>query len=194
MRLALKTGKMTITVTSTRTLVFLSMERGAFEFYAKENDTLSFVISEATMTFSVNYVKDGKLIRSFVESDGNLLQNSGESLEFEKTEADKSELIYHLFKELLGASFDAIDLDAKCYRYKFSKNQIKENNPGEKQEIDHPLIEKIKKIAHSPANSKQEMVVKMGAIEVLEGNLDPDLYVTKIGLKKQEKKRWKFWK
>ncbi len=121
------------------TLIFLSMERSGFEFYAKENDTLSFVLSEMTMTFSVNYVKKGKLIRSIVESEGDLLENEGTPLEFEKSEDDKSELIYYLFEKTLGESFYDIDLEAKCYRYKFAENQsstkenIQLNQPTERK-------------------------------------------------------------
>lgn len=105
------------------TLIFLAMERGGFEFYANGNDTFSFVLSEMTMTFSINYVKNGKLIRSLVESEDNLLENEGDLLEFEKSEEDKSELIYYLFEKVLGESFYDIDLEAKCYRYRFFSNE-----------------------------------------------------------------------
>lgn len=103
--------------TTDGTLVFLSMEQSAFEFLVPKQKTLSFVLSEMSMTFSINYTRNQYLIRSVVETEGEVVESKGDSLEFEDTESDKSELIYHLMEEVLGIRFWDIDYDEKCYRY-----------------------------------------------------------------------------
>ena len=103
------------------TLVFLSMERGGFEFYPKKQKAFSFVLSEMIMMFSVNYVENGFKIRSFMETESEILENEGEPFDFELQQEDKSELIYHLIEETLGESFDEIDVEARCLRYTFKQ-------------------------------------------------------------------------
>lgn len=103
--------------TSRGTLVFLGMEAAAFEFPVAKQKTLSFVLSEMTMTFSVNYTRNKFVLRTMVETEGELVEDKGEPLDFEDTESDKSELIYHLMEEVLGESFWDVDQEAKCYRY-----------------------------------------------------------------------------
>ena len=90
------------------------------------------------MTFSVNYVERGHLMRSIIEAESELVQNEGEPLEFEENEEDKSELIYHLFEKTLGESFHDINLEAKCYRYTF-KSAEKENNITEPRPTASPI-------------------------------------------------------
>ena len=116
------------------TLVFLAMEKAGFEFYAKNQNTFSFVLSEMTMTFGINYVEKGILARSIAEAESELLQNKGDLLEFEETETDKSELIYHLFDNTLGESFYDIDLEATCYRYSFETPEANTTTPENKPE------------------------------------------------------------
>lgn len=104
------------------TLVLLSMEMGGFDFHAKNQTAFSFVLSEMTMMFTINYTKNDELIRSIVESE-EMNEDEGEPFEFEKNEDDKSELIYHLIEKTLGESFDDIDLGAKCFRYSFKQEE-----------------------------------------------------------------------
>jgi len=102
------------------TLIFISMERAAFEFNVKNQKAFSFVFSEMSMTFAVNYTDDGKMIRSFVETeDGSRHQEIGEKLRFENDENDASEIVYHLIESTLGIRFWDIDLEEKCLRYNF---------------------------------------------------------------------------
>ena len=105
------------------TLVFLSMERGGFEFYPKKQKAFSFVLSEMMMMFAVNYVENGFNIRAYMETESEVLENEGEPFDFELQQEDKSELIYHLIEETLGDSFHEIDLDAVCYRYTFGSTE-----------------------------------------------------------------------
>jgi len=102
------------------TFILLSMEIGGFDFYAKDQVAFSFVLSEMTMMFCVNYTQNDELKRSIMESE-ELNEDSGEPFEFEKSEEDKSSLIYHLIENTLGESFYDIDLEAKCFRYKFQE-------------------------------------------------------------------------
>jgi hypothetical protein len=51
-------------------------------------------------------------------------EDEGEPFDFENEnddENDKSELIFHLFEETMGESFDDIDLEATCFRYSFQE-------------------------------------------------------------------------
>ncbi|NVK63242.1 MAG: hypothetical protein HWE22_01595 [Flavobacteriales bacterium] len=99
------------------TLVFLSMEKGGFEFCIDGRDTFSFVLSESTMMFCFNYTQNGQLIRSYFESDDEIQEDEGTPLEIERTEEDKSEVILHLVGEILGEEFYEIDMDAACTRF-----------------------------------------------------------------------------
>lgn len=104
------------------TLVFLSMTTGGFGFYAENQDAFSFVLSENTGMYVINYVKSGELIRSYMEADGEVSEDEGEPFDFEKEEDDKSELIYHLIEQTLGESFHDIYLEQTCLRYSFASS------------------------------------------------------------------------
>lgn len=109
----------------TGTLIFISMERAAFEFKIKQQKAFSFALSEMTMTFAVNYTDNTEIIRSFAETeDGTRHQEVGKKLPFEENESDVSELIYHLIEKTLGKTFWSIDLEEKCFRYKFESQSI----------------------------------------------------------------------
>jgi len=116
------------------TFVLLSMEIGGFDFYADNQTVFSFVLSETTMVFSINYTKNNELLRSIIESD-ELNEDEGEPFDFEKNEDDKSELIYHLIEKTLGESFYDIDIDAKCFRYSFKENESNSISEKNKYEL-----------------------------------------------------------
>lgn len=102
------------------TFILLSMQTGGFDFYAKDQIVFSFVLSEMTMLFTVNYTQNGTLIRSITESE-EMSESEGEPFEFEKEYDDTSGLIYHLIEKTLQESFDDIDLETKCLRYSFEE-------------------------------------------------------------------------
>jgi hypothetical protein len=110
------------------TFILLTMEKGGFEFHAKNQDVFSFVLSEMTMAFCVNYVKNGENIRTIIEQEDEITENEGVPFDFEKSEEDKSELIYHLIEKVLGESFHEIELEAKCFRYTFKQEKQAEIN------------------------------------------------------------------
>lgn len=108
------------------TFILLSMEIGGFDFYAKNHIAFSFVLSEMTMMFCVNYTQNDELVRSIMESE-EMTENEGEPFDFESDDDDRSSLIYHLIETTLGESFDDIDLEAKCFRYTFQESEEKVN-------------------------------------------------------------------
>lgn len=103
------------------TLIFLSFEKAGFDFPINNQNALSFVLSEMSMTFAINYTENKKLIRSIVETEDQIVENTGDPFPFEDQETDKSELIYHLIQKTLGKSFWDIELNEKCYRYYFKE-------------------------------------------------------------------------
>lgn len=112
------------------TLIFISMAHAAFEFQVQQQKAFSFVLSEMTMTFAVNYTDNAKMIRSFAETDDEERHNEfGEKLPFEENEEDASELIHHLIEKTLGESLWNIDLGVTCFRYRF-EHQTNENQPS----------------------------------------------------------------
>ena len=109
------------------TFVLLSMELGGFDFHAKNQTAFSFVLSEMTMMFTVNYTQNNQLLRSIMESE-EMNEDEGKPFDFEKDSDDTSELIYHLIEKTLGEDFDDIDLEAKCFRYSFQQDQTSDNS------------------------------------------------------------------
>lgn len=118
------------------TLIFLSFEKSGFEFPVLNQTTLAFVLSEMSMTFSINYTENQKLLRTIVETEESIHVDEGNPFPFEENESDKSELIYHLFEKTLGKSFWDIDLDEKCYRYYFKEF----HNPFKSQDESVELV------------------------------------------------------
>ena len=134
------------------TFVLVSMEIGGFDFYAKDQIAFSFVLSEMTMMFCVNYTQNDELKRSIMESD-ELNENTGEPFDFENSDDDVSSLIYHLIETTLGESFDDIDLEAKCLRYSFQ--EVKE----EKSTISDPTS-KITSTETNIQNDAEKSAIK----------------------------------
>ena len=110
------------------TLVFLSFERGGFDFSVDKQIAFSFVLSEMTGLMCVNYTSDGEMIRSLMEEDEGISVDEGIAFDFEKSEDDKSELIYHLIETTLGESFHDIEFEGTCYRYSFEGAEVEADN------------------------------------------------------------------
>ncbi len=130
------------------TLILLSMEIGGFDFYAKNQIAFSFVLSEMTMLFCVNYTQNDTLVRSILESE-DLSENEGEPFDFESLgEEDTSGLIYHLIEKTLGKSLDDIDSDTKCFRYSFHEIE------DEEQESTDEMISEVETSSKSDSITK----------------------------------------
>ncbi|HEY1045765.1 MAG TPA: hypothetical protein VGF79_04955 [Bacteroidia bacterium] len=100
----------------TGTIVFGESNRFVDEIFVPDCKVLSFEMSEVTMAFWFNYTENGKLIRSFMEVEGNRLTDEGEPLPSEDPE-DGSESIWNQIGVVLGKSFHEIDLEEKAHRY-----------------------------------------------------------------------------
>jgi hypothetical protein len=112
------------------TLLFISMDRCAESWPLKNYNTLTFVLSEISMAFSVNYCAHGILKRSIMEVEGERLQDEGERLEVEDRSEDTSELIWNQIEVVTGKRFWDIENDERAVRYLFSKaNPIKMGPP-----------------------------------------------------------------
>ncbi len=110
------------------TLIFVSMARAADGLKVPQQKTLSFILSEMTMTFAINYTENGEVIRNFAQTeDGERHEEIGTPLSFEKSEEDVSELIYYLLERTLGKRFWDIDLEETCFRYYFKETISKTN-------------------------------------------------------------------
>lgn len=106
----------------TGTLVLLPFESAGFDFPVKNQKTVSFILSEMSMSFCINYTQNGKVLRTIVEAEGDTHQSEGEPFEFEKEEPDRLGLIYYLFERTLGVDFWDIDPGETCYRYQFKRS------------------------------------------------------------------------
>lgn len=108
------------------TFILMSFEKAGFPFYDEGKKVLSFVFSEMTMCFSINYSENGTLLRNFFIEEDRVLEDDGEPFDFEKEEDFNPELIYHLIEKTLGKSFWDIDIAEKCYRYRFGNDAVPE--------------------------------------------------------------------
>jgi len=99
------------------TLIFRDMESSGKPYQVKDQQVLSFVISETSMMFSFYYTVDQKLIRGIMEGNGNRFVNQGEPLQLESNINGTSELIWNFMEQILGKSYWSIDLEESAFRY-----------------------------------------------------------------------------
>ncbi|MCZ8216409.1 MAG: hypothetical protein O9262_09240 [Cyclobacteriaceae bacterium] len=104
------------------TLMFMSLEMCAQPWLLKEANTLTFVLSETSMIFSLNYAVNGVLVRTILEVEGNRMKETGEKLAIEKKSEDTSAIIWNQIEVVLGKSFWSIEPSEKADRYLFSKD------------------------------------------------------------------------
>lgn len=115
------------------TLLFLNEDLCLNDGYAYPNtNILTFAMSENSMAFNFGYTEDGNNIRSKTEVNDEIIDEYGNKLDTEN-EGDISEIILKLISEVLGNSFEKIELNEKAYRFLIkdtssinSENQIQE--------------------------------------------------------------------
>lgn len=119
------------------TLMFISVNICAEPWGLKNDNTLTFTLSETSMAFNINYCEKGILKRSIIEVNEERIQDDGEKLEVEKKSEDTSEIIWNQIEVVIGKRFWDIDPNEKALRYVFSKNngtvdvEKKEYSPDE---------------------------------------------------------------
>jgi len=109
--------------TENGTLIFISMERCIDAgLCVSDANSMTFVLSEMSMSFIVNYYEGKQLKRAIMETEGDRMDDSGDPLPVEAISPDTSEIIWNQMKVLLGKSFYDIDLGDKALQYRFAKN------------------------------------------------------------------------
>lgn len=102
------------------TLMFINMDMCTESYPLKNDNTLTFALSETSMAFNINYCENGTEKRSIMEVNGERMQNEGSPLEVEQKSEDTSEIIWNQIEIVLGKSFWNIEPDEKAIRYVFT--------------------------------------------------------------------------
>jgi len=115
-------GVVDIYFTENGTLVFLESDLCiGVDYGLPEAHVFTFALSESAMFFDLNYVVDNKLVRSKMESKGEVDDVAGEPLDMETDNEDMSEVIWKQIEVVLGKSFFAIQPEEKAVRYRIKK-------------------------------------------------------------------------
>ena len=104
------------------TLILMGMEMCTDSYPLKNDHTLTFALSESSMSFFANYCENGIEKRSMLEVEDEKITDEGEKLEVENETNDTSEIILNQLKKVIGKGFWDIDPNEKVVRYTFTKN------------------------------------------------------------------------
>jgi len=121
------------------TLLFISMDMCAESWGLKNDNTLTFALSETSMAFNINYCENGIEKRSIMEVNDERMQDEGEKLTVEEKSEDTSEIIWNQIEQVIGKRFWDIQPDEKAVRYIFSKNTGTTNSEKTTYDIDKPI-------------------------------------------------------
>ncbi len=125
--------------TENGTLIFVAMERCIDGLPLEDANTMTFVLSEMSMTFVLAYFEGMHSKRTIFENEGNRTEDVGEPLTVEGDTGDASEIIWNQMEVLLGKSFHEIDLGAKAYQYRFASNKKKMPPPPPPRPVPTPV-------------------------------------------------------
>lgn len=103
------------------TLLFISMDRCTESWPLKNDNSLTFALSETSMAFSINYCENGIEKRSIMEVNGERMQDEGDRLAVEDRSEDTAEIIWNQIEVVTGKSFWDIEPGEKAARYVFVK-------------------------------------------------------------------------
>lgn len=101
------------------TVLFLNMDLCTDSFRLKNDDTLTFAISETSMAFSLNYCQNGIEKRSIMEVNGQRIHDEGQKLDVEDKSEDVSQIIWNQFENVIGRRFMEIEPSERSVRYVF---------------------------------------------------------------------------
>lgn len=121
------------------TLMFIGMDMCTESFPLKNDNTLTFALSETSMAFNINYCENGVEKRSIMEVNDERMTDEGEKLEVEGKSEDTSEIIWNQIEQVIGKRFWDIEPDEKAVKYVFSKNTGTVSSEKKTYDIDKPL-------------------------------------------------------
>jgi hypothetical protein len=111
------------------TLLFISMEMCTESFPLKNDNSLTFALSETSMAFYINYCENGIEKRLIMEVNDERMEDEGEKLGVENTAEDTSEIILNQLEVVIGKRFWDIEPDEKATRYLFVHENISNTEP-----------------------------------------------------------------
>jgi len=124
------------------TLVFANIDYCLEPYSHKENNILTFALSETSMTFNIGYTENGQVVRSIMKVNDEVLDEEGEPLKSEIDNEDMTEAIFDQIGEVIGIHFYEIELEEKAYRFNL-KNTTSVEQPVQVPIEDEPAISKI---------------------------------------------------
>lgn len=134
------------------TLMFLGLEMCEVPWPLKNNNTLTFAISETAMAFKMDYCENGMEKRSVFELNGEIMEEEGEELSIESESEDTLEAVWNLVGDLLGKSFWEIEPDEKVMRYVFTREKEEEPPVVVKPKEKTPLKRSVPRKVHRPVS------------------------------------------
>ena len=126
------------------TLLFISMDMCTVPWPLKKDNTLTFVLSETSMAFNLNYCENGIEKRSIMEVNGRRMNDEGEKLEVENKSKDTSEIIWNQIEVVIGKRFWDIAPNEKSVRYVFAKTESVKTETNQKKVSGSEPIEENK--------------------------------------------------
>jgi len=110
--------------TENGTLMFIGMDMCRDSFPLKNDNSLSFALSETSMVFNINYCEKGIEKRSIMEVNDERIIDEGEKLEVEIKSEDTSEIIWNQIEKVIGKRFWDIEPEEKAVMYTFNKEKV----------------------------------------------------------------------
>lgn len=114
----------------------MNMDMCSESIELKNDNTLTFALSETSMAFNINYCENGISKQSIMEVNDERMQDEGEELSVEEKSDDTSEIIWNQIEVVIGKRFWDIEPDEKAVRYIFSINKGNEESEMQVYDID----------------------------------------------------------
>lgn len=100
------------------TIVFISIDLAAAVYNIPEANTLTFAVSESTMTSYLHYYEGLRLRRTIVAMNGSIVYEEGEKLDVENVHGSAPGIIWAQLENVSGRSFWSIKSHEKASRYR----------------------------------------------------------------------------
>ncbi len=113
--------------TENGTLLFISIDMCTESWPLKNDNSLTFALSETSMVFNINYCENGIEKRSIIEVEDNRMQDEGEKLKVEDISEDTSEIIWNQIEVVIGKRFWDIQPEEKAVRYRFLNANVEKS-------------------------------------------------------------------